>query len=404
MEGKLNLRISCPDLKNITFVSNVNPLRITVYDVKPSIYCNERINIVNSVISAIKMPVHIDFSYPIGRLVNGTWNGSIGRLVNNQSDVAIGTFTATYQRFQWTQLSSMLGYSSSVAILTGRLSADSVQSQFQVFNTFSWGVWLGIAVSIVTIGIMSNLLHYNYLKNVISNIINIYKLMFGQSVDQYSQIYCMKHMILIGVCLYSFTILIQYFNTLILSNLISDPVIKIDSMEDLANFIKATNKNISLVSRRVMLTWHILEHSDDENFQNIFKLLSDKDYDIVDIFNGISFAISYEHLLEPIFNANKHLGLHLSREQCFGSEVVILYSKSIDNTLKDIIDSVINVPFESGLQNFWNYMWLYKVINVNQTENDETITVQYISGLMMLLPIIYSMLFVLLAFELHIFR
>ena len=405
MEDILNVGISCPLLKNSTVLSNVVPLRITVNVDSPSLEekCLRHMNIVNSVISAIKMPVNIDFSYPIGRLVNGTWNGSIGRLVNNESDVAIGTFTATYQRFQWTQLSSMLGYSSPVAILTGRLSARSVQSQFQVFNTFSLGVWFGIVVSIVTIGIISNLLHDSHWKNVISNIINIYQLMFGQSVDQYSRICCVKHTILIGVCLYSFNILIQYFNTLILSNLISDPVIKIDSIKDLVNFIKLNNKNVTLVSDKTYLTWYLLENSPDENFHSIFKLLLDTKYDIADIFNGKSIAINYGHILQHVYNANKHLGLYFGREQYFGSEIVMLYSKSIDAIFKEKIDLLINILFESGLQHFWEHLWYYRLVNLNQTANDDSILVQ-ITYLMMLFSIIYSIIFLLFLIEYFTYR
>ena len=52
------------------------------------------------------MWVKIEFAKSLGKYENGKWNSAIGSVVDNRSDVAIGTFTATYERSQWPSFDS----------------------------------------------------------------------------------------------------------------------------------------------------------------------------------------------------------------------------------------------------------------------------------------------------------
>ena len=148
----LNRKKLCPGWKTGSFGESQKQLRIVTPGWLDN--CHNHINIVNSVVDAINVPVKIEFSKALGKYENGKWNGAIGSVVNNRSDVAIGTFTATYERSQWTQISSILGYASPVSILSGRHSQHSKQNQFQVFETFSSDVWLGLLVSVLMVGVI----------------------------------------------------------------------------------------------------------------------------------------------------------------------------------------------------------------------------------------------------------
>ena len=260
-------KVLCSILKNTSFNSVNEIVKITVVGEQGS--CNNKANILNPILNAIEEPVQLDFVYSFGRYRKGKWNGAIGQLVYNRSDVAIGTFTATYERSQWTQLSTPLGYSSPVAILSGRIPQNSIDNEFQVFNTFSWQVWFAFFLTILIVGLINNFIDFSNSKinNLITNILRIYQSALGQGVKQFNYVCCFKHSILIGSFLLTFNILMEYFDLLILSNLLSDNFIKIDSIDDLVNLISSTKLNITLVSSKEQLTWQLIEKSEEEKFQ-----------------------------------------------------------------------------------------------------------------------------------------
>ena len=267
-------------------------------------------------------------------------------------------------------------------------------------------VWLLLVVSILVVGIFHYYLHsrssnFNF---IISSIIESYKCALGQSVEQFSRVCCLKHIILIGICLLSFNILINYFKTLILSNLVDNPLIKIDSIGDLVNFMKSTKLNISLVSNKIFLTWQLLENSQDENFHYIFLQLVDKSCTLDDIYKVKCIVISYTNLLENIAINNKHLGFHLSRDQYFGSTLNILYSKLIQNSIKLKIDTVISILFENGLEKFVSSMLNKNRLNINQTHDSQKIRIEDMRGILMLMAIVYFILIIIFIIEYFSFK
>ena len=394
--------ILCPPLNRVIFNKTAKSIRITVLSLrKPPQRCIGYVNIVNAVTHVINSSISFDYIGKIGRLVNGIWDGAIGQVVNNKSDIAIGKFTATYERSQWTQSSSMMGYGSPIAILSGKIPKHSLQNEFQVFDTFSSNVWLMLFLSVLIVGLINYFVHNSKWKFnfILSSMIQIYKSALVQHVKQFGRVCCSKHIILIGMSLLSFNILIQYFRSLILTNLLNDPLIKIDSIDDLVNLLKSTKHNISLVSSKSILTWSLLENSKDEKFKMIFNKLQDSPITLNDLINGKGIMINYGEFLDIVVNLLNHPNLHVSRQQYFGSAFVILYSKSFEKALKDKIDSVIIILFESGLFNFWNSIVAFRRLNWNEIEDRHTITLENIRGLIMLMIIIYLAIFLIVIIE-----
>ena len=395
--------VDCALFKKSILNDSVKPIIMTVSSSAKPPNCVRHVNIVNAVTSALHIPIKFHFDSAIGKLVKGKWNGAIGRVANNESDLAIGRYTVTYERFQLLQFSTPLGYSSPVTILSGRLSQHSMQNEFQVFNTFSSVVWLLLFISVLMVGLFNYFLPDRYLKfnHLISSIIQSFKCAFGQSVEQFSRICCLKHVILIGTSLLCFNIIIHCFKALILTNLLSDPLIKIDSINDLVDFIRATRANITLASSTSYMTWQLFKDSEDENFRTIFKRLKNQNYNIKDIINGKSIYIGYGFVIEKTIKSNQHPSLYIGRQQYFGSPFAVLYTKSFDKTLKEKIDSVVSTIFESGLFNLWTLLVPYKrpKETLTETENHDTIRMDDIKGIMMLLAIIYLLVIFSLIFE-----
>ena len=390
----------CVAINNVTYKSDEAPLRITM--ITSSHKCNIYINLVNAVINSLAIPIAFGVSPNVGRQVNGTWTGAMHGLVNNKSEVAIGTFAATYDRFQWIQQSTILGYSSPISILYGKISRNTIHNDFHVFNTFSMDVWISIGMSIILIAIVDYYIHRITIDLLVSRIISAYASLLGQGSRHLDNYCCVKHLLILGMSLVCFMCLKLYFETYILMDQIEDASITIDSMEDLANLLSSTRSNISVVSNKRYLTWKILESSRDENFRNVYKhLLHDKDVGYDEIYYGRRIGVNYRSNFESVINANKHLGFHLSRDQYVGTPFVILYSKAIDDKIKHRIDSVINVLVESGLQDLWWTLQHERKVSVKEdrVEGSQTITMISIRGILILLFSINLLLIYILILE-----
>ena len=112
------------DLKNSTITSSSDPaLRIVVRsDVRPPMKCIENINLLNAVINALKVPIVLDFEQTYGRRVGYQWTGDVGNLFNNLSDVWIGLFAVTSERFQAVRMSTTFWFGGSSEIIYSSIS------------------------------------------------------------------------------------------------------------------------------------------------------------------------------------------------------------------------------------------------------------------------------------------
>ena len=210
--------------------------------------------------------------------------------------------------------------------------------------------------------------------------------MLRQSSIRLAEYCCLNHVIIWGISLVCFNILGHHFGTFILIDQIYESYLTIDSIDDLANFLDSTSANISMVANENYLTWKLLESSQDTNFQKIYKKLIHKiNFGYDEIYHGRRIAINYRFIFESVISTNKHLGFHLSGDQYFGSAIVLLYSKTINNTLKDRIDSVVYSLFESGIQDLWWNLFNYNRVNIEQDwEDNRTLTMKSIRGLLIL--------------------
>ena len=376
---------------NITLKPDDVPLRIAVYSMdKSQPNCSVHFNLVNAIIETLGIAVQIYYSPTIGSLVDGKWNGDIDQLMHNELDVVVGTYVATFERFQATQLSTPIGFSSPLSILSGRISENTIRNDFHVFETFSMSVWICIMISIILISTIEYHIHKVHKKNLVYRIILAYSAILGQSSRELARYCCFKHLIVFGINLYCFSCLRLYFQIFILMDQVQDSIITIDSIDDIVNLLSSTRNNISVIANKNFLTWEILENSEDENFKMVFKNLID--YDTLsagfdDIYRGKQITIGNGRYLQSVAKANKHLGFHLGRIQYYVSPNVIFYSKTIDNRVKNEIDWVIDRVYESGLQNFWWALTFEHRIdmNVSRDDDNQTITMQSIRGIFILL-------------------
>ena len=104
-----------------------------------------------------------------------------------------------------------------------------------------------------------------------------------------------------------------FFNSNILSNLLYDPFIMIDSMDDLVSIID--KMNITPYANKDYLTWQLLEQSSDSRYKKVFeRLLNEIPNQYQDLYEGKAIIIGYGSDFEILTKNNPQLKLHISRE------------------------------------------------------------------------------------------
>ena len=404
----------CVDLNNSTITNSTDPpLRIVVRsDVRPPMKCIENINLLNAIITALKVQIVFDFEKTFGVRVGDQWTGAVGKVINNMSDIAIGLFVATSERYQALGFSPTLWFGSTISIFSGRLSDDFENTDFEVFKTFSLGVWIWVLMSIVVVGVthrfLSDKSYSNMTDKLVDDIMMSFKMLFSQFCAQLISPCILKNVFLLGISLNAFNWLMIWFQTFMLANLLFEPIIQIDSIDDLLNVVKlfhSQNYNFTVVAYKDHLAWHLLQTSEETTFKSVFKLLTnEKPFDYQEIYEGKRVAIGFSAIFEYVMEANPHLHFHLSRELYFMSNIVSLYSKSLSLSLRRQVDHVISCVYESGLQDLWLSLQYKSPLNVRPKENKQSIGMQSIRGLMTLQCIIFSILVLVLILEIIIQR
>ena len=126
--GTFNIDTLCPTIVNASTFKNEAPIRITVFGAP--LRCYDQAFILNAIINAVRAPVQLEFAQSNGKLLDGKWTGAIGQLVYNRCDVAISKFSATYERFQATQLSTPLYYSSPIVNTKRKVTTEFNTKRF----------------------------------------------------------------------------------------------------------------------------------------------------------------------------------------------------------------------------------------------------------------------------------
>ena len=199
-----------------------------------------------------------------------------------------------------------------------------------------------------------------------------------------------------------------------LTNLVIDPQLIIDNIEELIDFMHSTNHNISLFTSENLLPFaqNILKTSNKRNSHEISKMLTtsanaDRNQEIIvnQLIQGKSIWIYFGMILEYILLANEHLGLHLS-QQYFNRQEAFICSRKINKQMKYKIDQVTYTLFESGLQRFWQRL-AYKKINlhiINKIDSDTIITLLNTRGFFILIFSICIILFLVFLMEIVLYK
>ena len=352
----------------------------TIQSIRSPDNCIRHINVLNAIIDALNTSVTVNYEPMVGRKGPDGWDGVIGDIVNNRSDVGVGTFSATYERFQLARLSPAIGYGCPITFLSGKQYLN--RNKFQVLHTFSLDLWVMIVMAFVAIGVIDGLMHRQQrrlIRSITSKTFNSFCIFLSQSSKRFNRICCVRHLTFLSIGLVSILLFTQFFNSNILSNILYDPYFYIDSIDDLVDLIKT--HNVTVVAHKYHLTWYIFENHDDVRFKFVHSKLVDQYVDVNDVVDGKIIYINYNNILEYQLRDATKSDIHISDERYFGSPLVLLYAKNIDEKIKARIDSVINILFECGLAEYWNSLRFKAIPNISIGEsNHQAISMKSVVG------------------------
>ena len=392
------LNNKCPGLIYNTSYDNSDkePLRVAVLA-----GCRlTEVKVFNIIIKAIERPITLTYHQNYGKEDNGQWNGIIGELINNRSDFSANIAEVLYNRYQNIQYSPSFFFGNAITILTGKILANN-GNEFMLLSSFSLKLWLTLCAMLIVISICNSILHKEYSKwtfhlvGVVGHFMKLWVVFINQSI-QFGNICCVKHLIVNSVTVISIFLMTLFFTSEILSNIIIQPLIKIDTMDDLVKYTKQ-NPNVKLFSDNLTSSWKVMTQWDDERAKFVLPRITSLPYhefDYNQVYHGKSIMILYDSIFERMLNFNQDLTFYMSSDRLFAFQYSLLYSKYIDNKTKIFIDSIISSLFESGIYNYIMITKSGKHLDLVEDEPPLTISISYFKRIMIIY--IYSVILLIL--------
>ena len=350
--------------------------------------------ILNSVLNTLKRPYRLTFHEPIVSESSGQWSGVFGDLIHNRSDICGDHHTINYERHQLMDNSPILFYSNAISILSGKIYDHSYKG-FNVFDSFSVELWaiygsLLLLVAIVTEWLrLDSLFLLTSLLKVGDNYFALLMQLLSQPQKYFRRICCIKHMTMKTTTLVSITMMTIFFKSKISSDLINKPLLHIDSIDDLAQYI-LKYPDVEIISDSRSSPWYLFMEWRGHQAEVIKKKLKNvprHEYNYEDVYNGKTLIIGHDYIFQRVLDVNPQLKFHISRDRHYGSQLGLLYSKTIDKDLKYKVDSVCRALFEGGIiTSFIASRKLSPVLNIKEFDNlYESISIDCFKSFMTLL-------------------
>ena len=245
----------CPGLINLSDeYSDKVPLRVAVY--KGCYFTS--VEIFNIIIKALKRPFvmkHCDsYDWPGNSIINN--------LVDNNSDFSPNMADVNIVRYQKILYTPSLSFANAITILSGKILANNGNG-FSILSSFSTELWLLLGAILVVIAICNRSLHKEYSKwtlylmGVVRHFIKLYGVFINQS-NQFGNICCVKHLILNSFTIISLFVMTLFFSSEILSKLLFHPLVKIDTLDDLVNYINQ-HDDVKIISENLTSPWNTMK-------------------------------------------------------------------------------------------------------------------------------------------------
>ena len=301
----MSVNQQCPGLINSEDYGDKIPMRIAVMK-----GCQlTMVDYFNMIIQAIKIPFNVTFCDSYKIIVN--------ELIANRSDFSPNIAQIMYDWYHVVDYTPMLFNGNPITILSGKILANSGNG-FSIMSSFSIKLWLLFCVMLIVIAIFDRILYENYnsrnftftkfVVGVLGDLLKLWAVFINQS-NQFGNNCCVKHLILNTVTVISIFVMTLFFTSQILSNLLFHPLVKIDTLDDLVEFV-TLNQDVKIISHNLTTSWSEMRKWKDERAQFIYKKMLSvpiTKFDYKQVYHGQSIIITFDTTIERMLKFNRDI-------------------------------------------------------------------------------------------------
>ena len=374
-----------------------------------SVNCNKISTlVVNSLLNAIQRPYTLSFHNGKVGKSRGQWSGVYGDLIHNRTDICVDFQSLNYHRYQILYNSPILGYTNVISMLSG-IIYDNSRKSITVFDSFPLQMWIIFGFLLLLVAIISEVIHtksiftFTSLMVITDNYLALIMQFLNQGQEYFTRICCIKHHVMNSMALLSITLITFFFNSKVSSDLIYNPLLHIDSIDDLAHF-KSQHNDIKIIIDKSFTSWFLLEQWPGRNFETIKETIENvpmNKFNYEEVYNGKSILIGHDIIFQWIMNFNPELKLHISSDRHYGSQVGLFYSKSINKDVRYKVDFICRAIFESGMLNSYiQIKQLFHRIKVNSYgHSQENVSMDFIEKRIQFFVLTFNTLALILIIE-----
>ena len=271
----------------------------------------------NIIMKAIKRPSNLTYC----QSYNGPGINIVDELANNRSDFSPNIAGVNYDFYQAIQYSRKFFFGNVVTILIGKILANNGIG-LSILDIFSLDIWIIFTIMLIFIATSNRIIHKEnskwtiYLESVLDHFTKLWTIFINQSII-FGNICCVKYLILNSVTVISIFIMTLFFTSQILSNLCFHPLVMIDTLDDLLEYV-TQQADVKLISNNLSSSWLIMKSMQDKSGKFLFnKMTSVPYYDYKEVYQDKSFIINYDTTFEHIMENNRGLSFRMSADRLF---------------------------------------------------------------------------------------
>ena len=283
-----------------------------------------------------------------GNFTNGTWTQLIGSIVNDEADVSVSTVIniINHSGLNLVRFSPPMGIGNSIGLLKSKLG-DREASLFSIFDCFDLYIWVFLVI-ICLIFFLFNFFTRNF--TTTNKLIGFVLItLFSQSTGK---IKFKNFSLLISLWLLVTTILVLYYKTVLLSNMVWIEPSKIKSFQDLAN-----KPQIQIIGFKGGSSYKMICASKNTAFIKICKRTKGvTEYlpqHFINVITRKAVMFAAKTWIDHLARGYPGLMIHTIRDDTYFRSPSFIYNQKLSMKMRDKIDLLFYKLVEMGLCEIW---------------------------------------------------
>ncbi|XP_022253987.1 glutamate receptor-like [Limulus polyphemus] len=303
------------------------------------------------------------------KLPKGNWTGMVGMVHRQEADIALGSFTINYDRYQATEMTNTF-YTGQLCVLTG--PPQQTAKFFKYLLSYAWEVWLCSLMTLLVLVVISvsflkmNEKRYsrsNWMSLALRNLWSFCKLHLYQGLSEMEE-KKINRLVLSSWLFAVFMLMSSFSGHLESSLMVKEDINVIDSLEDLLK-----HPHIQPLVEAESILEAVLSTSPHETYREIWSRIKEKPDsrlpfqelekdEVLDMVDAGTHAIiidtvTIKGILNRRFLTGKSCQFHVSTKKFHETFLVMIMRKDLEATIMEGIRTNIDSFTQSHLLTRW---------------------------------------------------